>query len=267
MRSLIVVFLLLIITTSPALGRSVLVQHELPPNQVSYAVHVLNRSLSEAQYDLSKSPGSSDLVIEVVEDTAFGPEGFSIVPGKNHLDIRGGGKRGLIYSALAVSEHLANGSTIESLAPERESAALRFRAIKHNLPWDSCRSGSALDLHYETVRDLNYWRTLYSARFSAGLGQGGFTDKATEELTRESIEQLGGEFDGPIWMEIKFNRMPITIMSAAMSSHKTEETPAMNTGIRATIRALGLGLLSFSTVSSAANPWMDTSLTAETQAE
>lgn len=45
----------------------------------------------------------------------------------------------------------------------------------------------------------------FRAPFSADLGQGGSTDIVTEEMTREAIEKLGDEFDGPIWMEIKFN--------------------------------------------------------------
>ncbi len=48
-------------------------------------------------------------------------------------------------------------------------------------------------------------KMIFRAPFSAGLGQGGSTDKATEELTREAIGQLGDDFEGPIWMEIKFN--------------------------------------------------------------
>ena len=48
-------------------------------------------------------------------------------------------------------------------------------------------------------------KMIFRALFSADLGQGGSTDKATEELTREAIENLGDEFDGPIWMEIKYN--------------------------------------------------------------
>src|SRR5690606_19519554 len=48
-------------------------------------------------------------------------------------------------------------------------------------------------------------KMIFRAPFSADLGQGGSTDKATEELTREAIAKLGNDFDGPIWMEIKFN--------------------------------------------------------------
>lgn len=366
MKSLICLVLL---SAGPALGDSVFVQHELPASQVSYAIEVLNESLAGEQHKLSTSPGRGDFVIELAEDAAFGPEEFSIEPGEHRLRIRGGGKRGLIYGALAAAEQLGNGTNIDSLEPRRESAALPFRAIKHNLPWDSYRSSSALDLHDETVRDPDYWeafldmmaenrfnalslwnlhpfpymirarnfpeaspftneelaewrslyraifsmakergidtylvnwnvlvskafadahelegtnyfpyykgradyageaqtselvkrytresvtqvleeypnltgfgfsfgeqmggmtpkerqdwmdetiiagmraadrpvKMIYRAPFSAGLGQGGSTDKATEELTREAIERLGTEFDGPIWMEIKFN--------------------------------------------------------------
>ncbi|HET7809846.1 MAG TPA: hypothetical protein VFL16_04670, partial [Steroidobacteraceae bacterium] len=35
--------------------------------------------------------------------------------------------------------------------------ALAFRGIKFNTPWDSYRPSSALDQHYATVRDLEFW--------------------------------------------------------------------------------------------------------------
>jgi hypothetical protein len=37
------------------------------------------------------------------------------------------------------------------------------------------------------------------------LGQGGSTSVDTERLTRSAVEGLGTSFDGPIWMEVKFN--------------------------------------------------------------
>jgi hypothetical protein len=369
MRHLSGIFLALYLCASPALGHSVFVQHNLPASKAGYAVEVLNESLARGQHKLATSLDQSDFVIELVEDSALEVEEFAIAPGEEYLGIRGGGQRGLIYAALAVAEQLDHGRAIDTLEPVRESAALPFRAIKHNLPWDSYRSSSALDLHFDTVRDVNYWeafldmmaqnrfnaltlwnlhpfpymirahnfpeaspftdkelaewrslyraifamakergidtylvnwnvlvsksfadahklegtnyypfykgrsdysgeaqtsdlvkrytresvtqileeypnltgfgfsfgeqmggmtprerqdwmdeaiiagmqaadrsvKMIYRAPFSAGLGQGGSTDKATEELTRESIEKLGGEFHGPIWMEIKFN--------------------------------------------------------------
>lgn len=55
------------------------------------------------------------------------------------------------------------------------------------------------------MRDANRpVRMIYRVPFSADLGQGGSTDRATEELTRSAIEALD-DFVEPIWVEIKFN--------------------------------------------------------------
>jgi hypothetical protein len=48
-------------------------------------------------------------------------------------------------------------------------------------------------------------KMIFRAPLSADLGQGGSTSVATERLTRKAIENLSHAFDGPIWMEIKFN--------------------------------------------------------------
>ena len=71
--------------------------------------------------------------------------------------IYGGDARGLIYGALALAEQLVNGINLEDIIASREKPHLAFRAIKYNLPWDTYRPSSALDLHYETARDLKYW--------------------------------------------------------------------------------------------------------------
>jgi len=363
------VILLILLGANSAFARTVYLQHHLPDTQVTYAVEVLEEALAEEEYAVTLSPDQSDFTISLGESASLGSEAFSIASAENHLTIRGGDKRGLIYGALAVTEQLRNGADIASIQSQQESPALPFRAIKHNLPWDSYRSSSALDLHYDTVRDVQYWgafldmmaenrfnaltlwnlhpfpymiklknfpeatpfsaaelaewrklhqaifsmakergidtylvnwnvlvsrefadahdlegtnyfpfykgqadkkgeaqtselvkrytkesvkqlleeypdltgfgfsfgeqmggmtpeerqewmddtiiagmqaadrpsKMIFRAPFSADLGQGGSTDKATEEMTRESIEKLGDEFDGPIWMEIKFN--------------------------------------------------------------
>ena len=362
-------FLLTFLCASSAVANTVYLQHQLPGTQVDYAVELLQETLAEEDYSVSLSPDQSDFTINLDVTDKFESEAFSITSAENRLTIQGGDKRGLIYGALAVAEQLRNGADIGSVQSKRENPALPFRAIKHNLPWDSYRSSSALDLHYDTVRDVKYWESfldmmaenrfnaltlwnlhpfpymikaknfpeatpfsdeelaewrrlykaifamakergidtylvnwnilvseefaeahditgknfypyykgqadyqgnahtsevvkrytresvtqvleeypdltgfgfsfgeqmggmtpkerqdwmdetiiagmqaadrpskmIFRAPFSSGLGQGGSTDKATETLTREAIEKLGDEFDGPIWMEIKFN--------------------------------------------------------------
>jgi hypothetical protein len=45
---------------------------------------------------------------------------------------------------------------------------------------------------------------IHRVPFSANLGSGGSTSKDTERLTREAMEKID-YFDGPIWVEMKFN--------------------------------------------------------------
>lgn len=369
MPKIVLFILALLMGVNSAVARTVFLQHQLPNSQVKYAAETLHAVLAEEDYTVGSSPGPNAFTVKLDLVPDLGPEAFAIRSDGNRLAIQGGDKPGLIYGALAVAEQLRQGKSIKALEPRRESPALRFRAIKHNLPWDSYRSSSALDLHYDTVRDVEYWeafldmmaenrfnaltlwnlhpfpymikpenfpeatrfsdaelaqwrelyraifamakergidtylvnwnvlvskafaeahelegnnyypyykgkadhrgeaqaseiakrytresvtqvleeypnlsgfgfsfgeqmggmtprerqewmdetiiagmreanrpvKMIFRAPFSAGLGQGGSTDKATEELTREAIEQLGDDFEGPIWMEIKFN--------------------------------------------------------------
>ena len=369
MKNILSILLLLVAGNGAALGESVHLKHQLPDSQVTYAQRVLEEKLAQAGYAVSLSARGQGFMIDLGFATYLGPEAFAVKQGKNKLIVLGGDKRGLIYGVLAVAEQLRNGTKIESIASQQDKPLLPFRAIKHNLPWDSYRSSSALDLHYNTARDLDYWESfldmmaenrfnaltlwnlhpfpymikaknfpeatpfsddeleewhklyqgifamakergidtylvnwnilvsrqfaeahgitgdnyypyykgqadyqgnahtsevvkrytresvtqvleeypdltglgfsfgeqmgamtpeerqrwmegtiiagmreagrpskmIFRAPFSAGLGQGGSTNKATEQMTREAIESLGDEFAGPIWMEIKFN--------------------------------------------------------------
>jgi len=369
MQNFLFTILLLVLGTNSAMATTVYLQTQVPAAHSEYALDVLRNALAAEAYGVTLSPGQHDFSINLDVNTDSGPEAYAIVTAEDRISISGGDKRGLIYGAQAIAEQLRNGVELESIQSQREAPALPFRAIKHNLPWDSYRSSSALDLHYDTARDVSYWeafldmmarnrfnaltlwnlhpfpymikaknfpeaspfsdaelaqwrelyqaifamarergidtylvnwnvlvskefaqahelegtnyfpfykgradsrgeaqtselvkrytresvtqvleeypgltgfgfsfgeqmggmtpkerqqwmdetiiagmreaerptKMIFRAPFSAGLGQGGSTDKATEELTREAVEQLGDEFDGPIWMEIKFN--------------------------------------------------------------
>ncbi|WP_439133310.1 hypothetical protein [Pseudomaricurvus sp.] len=352
-----------------AFADTVYLQHALPAAQADYAADIVSDALKEKSFTVTGSADGSDFIVKLGISSALDPEAFSISSANGQLDIEGGDQRGLIYAAFEVAEQLRDGKSLNSIESKQETPALPFRALKHNLPWDSYRSSSALDLHYDTVKDVKYWeafldmmaenrfnaltlwnlhpfpymikaknfpeatrfsdkelaewrkfyqeifamakergidtylvnwnvlvskefadahdlegtnyfpyykgradykgeaqtsevvkrytkesvtqvleeypnltgfgfsfgeqmgamtpkerqdwmdetiiagmqaadrptKMIFRAPFSSGLGQGGSTDKATEELTRDAIEKLGDHFDGPIWMEIKFN--------------------------------------------------------------
>ena len=48
-------------------------------------------------------------------------------------------------------------------------------------------------------------KLIHRVPFSSGLGSEGGTSKNVEVVTREAMEKLGDTFDGPIWVEMKFN--------------------------------------------------------------
>jgi hypothetical protein len=105
---------------------------------------------------LGESPASSSQ-FELRVDAALGPEAFAIDAAKGRVIIRGGDNRGLVYGALAAREQLLNGTAPGKLTAKTQRPALAFRGIKFNTPWDTYRPSSALDQHYATVRDLNFW--------------------------------------------------------------------------------------------------------------
>ncbi len=97
------------------------------------------------------------IVFELAIDPALGAEGFTIRAAGRRITIKGGDDRGLVYGALEARSQLAHGVAVESLEATQRAPALVFRGIKFNTPWDSYRPSSALDQHFDTVRDLEYW--------------------------------------------------------------------------------------------------------------
>ena len=97
------------------------------------------------------------IVLELDVDRDLGAEAFTIRTRGNRVSITGGDDRGLVYGALEAREQLANGVAIDALEATGATPKLAFRAIKFNTPWDTYRPSSALDQHFDTVRDLAYW--------------------------------------------------------------------------------------------------------------
>jgi hypothetical protein len=102
-------------------------------------------------------PPGPRVVFELVVDPKLGPEAFTIRADGRHITITGGDDRGLVYGALEARTQLASGVALEQLDATARTPRLAFRGLKFNTPWDSYRPSSALDQHYATVRDLEYW--------------------------------------------------------------------------------------------------------------
>ncbi len=136
--------------------KSLTIQLELNSSspQTIYAAEQLKEL--EHTNGLVFSESGADLNIHATLDTAnLKSEAYKIESKNDVVEISGGNATGLMYGLLEVKNQLKSGRrTIES---KEESPNLMFRAIKFNLPWDSYRRSPALDLHYETCRDTNYW--------------------------------------------------------------------------------------------------------------
>jgi hypothetical protein len=140
------------------LAKNVFLQYKKGVPQFEYASRKLTVALIEREYTITYVQKNSDFLIHLsVNPNRLGTEAFSIIPEGRVITIFGGDKRGLIYGTLALVEHLRNGVTLEKVKREDDKPNLEFRGIKFNLPWHTYRPSSALDQHYETVRDLKFW--------------------------------------------------------------------------------------------------------------
>ncbi|MBW6535127.1 MAG: glycoside hydrolase family 20 zincin-like fold domain-containing protein [Mariniphaga sp.] len=98
-----------------------------------------------------------DLIIQTsVDSINFKPEAFQISVENKKITVTGGDATGLMYGLFDIKEQLESGQ--KTIVAKMESPHLPFRAIKFNLPWMSYRTGEALQLHSETVRDTSFWR-------------------------------------------------------------------------------------------------------------
>ncbi len=100
--------------------------------------------------------------IEPADDAQLPAEGFAIrrtAAGETAaVEIVGGDATGAMYGALEVAERLRHGTALGRIEPTTAAPRFPFRAVKFNLPWMSYRRHESLQLHDETVRDLEFWR-------------------------------------------------------------------------------------------------------------
>jgi hypothetical protein len=140
-------------------AKNVFVQYKKGVPQIEYAAGKLSEALVERHYSITNTQTNYDFLISLsLNPDQLGAEAFSIIPEGKIITIYGGDKRGLIYGTLALVEHLKNGFSLKDIKRESDKPRLAFRAIKFNLPWDTYRPSSALSQHYETVRNLKFWK-------------------------------------------------------------------------------------------------------------
>ncbi|MDT0650881.1 hypothetical protein [Autumnicola edwardsiae] len=126
--------------------------------KAEYAAKMLEKALLEQEYSVLEEQTGYDYLISIAVNTVnLGSEAYSIIPEGKIITIYGGDHRGMIYGSLSVAESIRNGTSLQNIKKSSESPHNALRAIKHNTPWYTYRPSSALDLHYETVRDVKYW--------------------------------------------------------------------------------------------------------------
>lgn len=129
------------------------VETDINSPQVELAIQKLKKV--ETQNTINY--GEEELNINVkIDAEKLNNEAFEISVENGKVHVIGGDETGLMYGLNDIKEQLENGS--KTIVSKQESPRLSFRAIKFNLPWSTYRNSEALSLHYETCRDINYWR-------------------------------------------------------------------------------------------------------------
>ena len=133
--------------------------NDLSIPQAAYASSRVEDALSGNGYRIKDGSNKSDYLIEIrIDSSDLSDEAYSIICVGNRITITGGDARGMIYGCLSLSEDLMNGIALGKIEDRSERPHYPLRAIKFDTPWYSYRPSSALDQHYETVTDVNYWR-------------------------------------------------------------------------------------------------------------
>jgi hypothetical protein len=154
-RRLLIAVLALCVADAAAAGAGFTILCGLDSPQCSYASRRLREALESP--DVNMPAADKAAVFELRIEPAMGAEAFTVKRVGRQLTVTGGDGRGLIYGALELRERLLDGVSIDQLPAIAERPALAFRGIKFNTPWDTYRPSSALDQHYDTVRDLKFW--------------------------------------------------------------------------------------------------------------
>lgn len=155
MKRLLITALAFFAAHATAAGARFTILCGLDSPQCSYASRRLKEALESPAVIMSAEGKAA--VFELRIDPSMGSEAFAVKRSERQFTVTGGDARGLVYGALELREQLLDGKSIDEVVPKTERPALAFRGIKFNTPWDSYRPTSAIDQHYDTVRDLKFW--------------------------------------------------------------------------------------------------------------
>lgn len=157
-KSLFFFTLFCCLISTVAQAKNVTILHDSAVPQAAYAARKLGETLVELGHKVrAKRTGYDYLISIAVHPGRLGAEEFSIIPEGKVITVYGGDNRGMIYGTLALAEMLRHGTPIDEIKKVTQKPNLEFRGIKFNLPWETYRPSSALDQHYKTVQDVEYW--------------------------------------------------------------------------------------------------------------
>lgn len=143
---------------SYSFSQSVYLLYDKSSEEASYASKKLESELTSRGLTITTDPTKYDYLINIgTSETLLGPESYSIIKEGNKISVLGEDPRGMIYGCFSLAENLRSGTKLENVRNNSEKPHYPLRAIKHNTSWYSYRPSSALDLHYETLRDVKYW--------------------------------------------------------------------------------------------------------------
>ena len=152
MKNLLFCLILFFLKSNFVEAKEILIDIEINA-ETNYAQRKLNETLKA----FKNSPFKKYKIVLIIDPKAFGKESYSLVILKNQITITGGDRNGLIYGTLGLIEDIKNNISPSKLSNRTEKPQFPLRAIKYDLPWDTYRHSLALDLHYETCKDLKYW--------------------------------------------------------------------------------------------------------------
>jgi hypothetical protein len=125
--------------------------------QAKYAAEILEKALTSKGYTLHTA--KANIIITLSTNAKqLKEEAYAINTDGKKITVTSADTRGIIYGCLSLAEEVRNGNELEKIKPRSEKPHFSLRAIKFDLPWDTYRHSDALDLHYETCKDLNYWK-------------------------------------------------------------------------------------------------------------
>ena len=132
--------------------------------QQTFGVTRLSQSLKSSGYspvlvDQPDATGKEEIsVILLPSDEQILKEGFSLSHVKSGIEVRAVNESGAMYGLQELSD-MIDIHGLDNVPEKTVNARFPFRAIKFNIPWGSYRRDESLQLHKETVRDLNYWES------------------------------------------------------------------------------------------------------------